>query len=236
MYTRDMLDERQEHILDFVIRDYIKTAVPVSSLRVAKKGKCEGSSATIRNIMMDLDGEGYLYQPHTSAGRAPTEKAYRYFVDNLLYDAGNELRNSQRERVAPEFNLASVVADFAKEIKVFASAATYGENTFHELAGFKDILKEPEFHNEEMLENFGDMVDKINEVAESYRAALIKEDDFYDVWIGKENLYPQARLGSALAARINCRDGTELFFFTFGPQRMNYEKAILKIKNLIQNI
>ena len=75
-----MLDSRKEHILDFIVRDFVRTAIPVSSGRVSDKkaigggiaGSPAGSPATIRNIMLELDEEGYLYQPHTSAGRAPS--------------------------------------------------------------------------------------------------------------------------------------------------------------------
>src|SRR3990167_10819860 len=78
------LDNRKEHILDFIVRDYIATAQPVSSGRMALKRVLDSSSATLRNIMLELDEEGFLFQPHTSAGRAPTEKGYRYFIENLM--------------------------------------------------------------------------------------------------------------------------------------------------------
>jgi len=79
-----MLDERKAGILGAVVEAYIETAQPVGSSLVARS-ECVGvSSSTIRNEMALLETEGYLDQPHTSAGRIPTEKAYRFFVDNLL--------------------------------------------------------------------------------------------------------------------------------------------------------
>jgi heat-inducible transcriptional repressor len=78
------LTERQKVILALVIRDYIETAQPVGSVRLAEHYHLDVSSATIRNEMMALTDMGYLRQPHTSAGRVPTEDGYRYFVRQLM--------------------------------------------------------------------------------------------------------------------------------------------------------
>jgi len=78
-----MLDERKAAILRAVVEEYIDTAQPVGSAHVVKSSGVSVSSATVRNDMATLEQEGYLRQPHTSAGRIPTEKGYRFFVDNL---------------------------------------------------------------------------------------------------------------------------------------------------------
>jgi heat-inducible transcriptional repressor len=78
-----MLDERKAAILRAVVEEYIDTAQPVGSAHVVKATGVKVSSATVRNDMASLEQEGYLLQPHTSAGRIPTEKGYRFFVDNL---------------------------------------------------------------------------------------------------------------------------------------------------------
>src|SRR3989344_5304872 len=80
------LDERRESILDFIIRDYIDTAFPVSSGKIYKSYGTNRtySPATIRNIMLELDEDGFLTQPHTSAGRIPTDRGWQYFVDFLI--------------------------------------------------------------------------------------------------------------------------------------------------------
>jgi heat-inducible transcriptional repressor len=78
-----MLDERKATILRAVVTEYIETAQPVGSGHVAKSTEVNVSSATVRNDMAALEAEGYLAQPHTSAGRVPTEKGYRFFVDQL---------------------------------------------------------------------------------------------------------------------------------------------------------
>lgn len=78
----DDLSPRQKQILQAIIEDYIDNALPVGSRTISKTFQL--SSATIRNEMSDLEDLGYLEQPHTSAGRIPSEKAYRFYVDNLV--------------------------------------------------------------------------------------------------------------------------------------------------------
>ena len=78
-----MLDDRKAAILQAVVQEYIATAVPVGSGRVADWPDVEISSATVRNEMAALEKQGYLAQPHTSAGRVPTDKGYRFFVDRV---------------------------------------------------------------------------------------------------------------------------------------------------------
>src|SRR3546814_15021427 len=78
-----MLDDRKAAILRAVVEEYIDTAQPVGSAHVVKAADVKVSSATVRNDMATLENEGYLRQPHTSAGRIPTETGYRFFVDHL---------------------------------------------------------------------------------------------------------------------------------------------------------
>jgi heat-inducible transcriptional repressor len=78
-----MLDERKTAILKAVVEEYVSTAQPVGSQHVARASGLPVSPATIRNEMAILEQEGYLTQPHTSAGRIPTDKGYRFFVDHL---------------------------------------------------------------------------------------------------------------------------------------------------------
>src|SRR5574342_276187 len=79
------LSERQKTLLLLIIRDYIDSGQPVGSKRLAEHYHLDLSSATIRNEMSVLTEIGYLRQPHTSAGRVPTEEGYRYFVSQLMY-------------------------------------------------------------------------------------------------------------------------------------------------------
>ena len=79
-----MLNDRKKQILQAIIEEYIQTAEPVSSNAIVQKYNLDYSSATVRNEMADLEKEGFLDKPHTSAGRIPSAKGYRFYVDELL--------------------------------------------------------------------------------------------------------------------------------------------------------
>jgi heat-inducible transcriptional repressor len=96
-----MLDERKAAILRAVVEEYIQTGQPVGSGHVAQAPGVDVSSATVRNEMGALETEGFLRQPHTSAGRVPTEKGYRFFVDHLRRPA--RLATSSAEEVRAFF-------------------------------------------------------------------------------------------------------------------------------------
>jgi heat-inducible transcriptional repressor len=89
-----MLTERQEKLLDFLVREYICAGEPVSSLELKKITDLNVCGATIRNDLQELAKQGYITQPHTSAGRVPTQKAYKYFAEKI---------ESEREREYDEF-------------------------------------------------------------------------------------------------------------------------------------
>ena len=78
------LSERERRVLEAVIQSYVETAQPAGSNAIARKFGLGVSSATIRNTMSDLEEKGLLYHPHTSAGRVPTDVAYRIYVDSIM--------------------------------------------------------------------------------------------------------------------------------------------------------
>ena len=95
------LTDRQQLILAMVVRDYVETAQPVGSRRLVERYRLDISTATVRNEMAVLVQKGYLKQPHTSAGRVPTEKGYRLFVEHLL--GHSELSPEARHTIAHQF-------------------------------------------------------------------------------------------------------------------------------------
>jgi len=101
-----MLDDRKAAILRAVVEEYIETALPVGSQHVARDGGVQASSATVRNEMAVLERDGYLVQPHTSAGRIPTDKGYRFFVDSLHGWGAGQLNATQRAEVKTFFTRA----------------------------------------------------------------------------------------------------------------------------------
>jgi len=96
-----MLDERKNRVLQAIVEDYVATAEPVGSRTIARKYSLGVSPATIRNEMADLEQMGYLEQPHTSAGRIPSDRGYRYYVDCLM--EAQEVDPSEEELIRRTF-------------------------------------------------------------------------------------------------------------------------------------
>ncbi|MBF0387827.1 MAG: hypothetical protein HQL20_08230 [Candidatus Omnitrophica bacterium] len=93
--------QRKDIVLTMVVQQYIRTDAPVSSAFIAEGYEDGISSATIRNILADLESDGYLTHPHTSAGRIPTQRGYRYFVDFLMREIA--LVEEERHRIQREY-------------------------------------------------------------------------------------------------------------------------------------
>ncbi len=111
------LSERDESVLSAIVKDYIAAREPVSSRTVSGKCGMKVSPATIRNIAADLEERGYLTQPHTSSGRVPTDKGYRFYVDALLHP--HHLTTTQKKRIedkyaVKEFGLQEVMEETSK--------------------------------------------------------------------------------------------------------------------------
>lgn len=102
MQTPPDLNEREQQILHCVVHTYITTAEPVGSRAVVKRFNLGLSPATVRNVMADLEDKGYLEQRHTSSGRVPTDRGYRYYVDYLM--GVQELTKAERDRIESELN------------------------------------------------------------------------------------------------------------------------------------
>lgn len=96
----DELSSRERQVLEAVVRQYVDTAEPAGSRTVSRRHGLGVSPATVRNTMSDLEEKGYLFHPHTSAGRVPTDLAYRFFVDQVMRPA--DLSEAERERIQQE--------------------------------------------------------------------------------------------------------------------------------------
>ena len=118
------LDERKMTILRAIIQNYLETGEPVGSRTISKYTALNLSSATIRNEMSDLEEMGYIVQPHTSAGRIPTDKGYRLYVDMLMQDKQDEIDSMKLELNAKSEKLDSILKEAAKVIAVNTNYAS----------------------------------------------------------------------------------------------------------------
>ncbi len=128
-----MLSDRQRLILNAIVDNYIRSAEPVGSRTISKRDDVNFSSATIRNEMADLEELGYLEQPHTSAGRIPSTKGYRFYVDNLIKP---QLLNEQE---AVDFKQA-----FAERILHFEQLIDYTAAILSQVTNYTSIALGPE--------------------------------------------------------------------------------------------
>ncbi|MFB4211881.1 heat-inducible transcriptional repressor HrcA [Shouchella sp. 1P09AA] len=134
-----MLTERQLLILHAIVDDYVRSAEPVGSRSISKRADVQFSSATIRNEMADLEELGFLDKPHSSAGRVPSQKGYRYYVDHLL--SPHRLTVAERSRLS---TLASAKLQAIEE--VFQESA----RILSEMTSYVSIVLGPELLNERL--------------------------------------------------------------------------------------
>lgn len=118
------LDERKKKILQAVIRNYLETGEPVGSRTISKYTDLNLSSATIRNEMSDLEELGYIIQPHTSAGRIPTDQAYRLYVDSMMEEKDREIGELKEMLLEAENKVDKVLKNVAKVLATNTNYAT----------------------------------------------------------------------------------------------------------------
>ncbi|MBS6961917.1 MAG: heat-inducible transcription repressor HrcA, partial [Roseburia sp.] len=118
------LDERKTKILNAIIRNYLETGEPVGSRTISKYTDLNLSSATIRNEMADLEELGYILQPHTSAGRIPSDKGYRFYVDHLMEEKNREVDDMKKFVIEHTEKVDQVLQQVAKMLAANTNYAT----------------------------------------------------------------------------------------------------------------
>ena len=118
------LDERKTKILNAIIRTYLETGEPVGSRTISKFQDMNISSATIRNEMADLEELGYILQPHTSAGRIPSDKGYRFYVDNLMQERDREVSEMKSFVIERTEKMEQVLKQVVKMLAANTNYAT----------------------------------------------------------------------------------------------------------------
>ena len=123
-YMSEGLDERKTKILHAIIQTYLETGEPVGSRTIAKASDLNLSSATIRNEMSDLEELGYIVQPHTSAGRIPSDKGYRFYVDHLMEEKDHEISDMKEFVIEKTERMEFVLKQIAKILATNTNYAT----------------------------------------------------------------------------------------------------------------
>jgi transcriptional regulator of heat shock response len=211
---------RKLRILKAIVCEYLETAEPVSSGVLVAKYSLGVSPATVRNDMAELTERGLLEQPHTSAGRCPTEAGYRLYVSEFV---GNGI--SVIEDIMCQLN--SMVAELARQQETAARnfarhmADLTGETAFVSrndsvfMTGVSNLFRKPEFRTPELMQDFSVMFDQIDDLVRDVRPRMTADIAIY---IGGENPFCP-RLSSVLT-RWDDGDG---IIGIIGPTRMNYE-------------
>ena len=122
--TGEQLDDRKMKILQAIVRNYLETGEPVGSRTISKYTDLNLSSATIRNEMADLEELGYILQPHTSAGRIPSDKGYRLYVDHMMIDKEREVNETKEMLLEKEDKIERLLQQVAKVLAVNTNYAT----------------------------------------------------------------------------------------------------------------
>ena len=137
------LDERKTKILNAIIRNYLETGEPVGSRTLSKSTDLKLSSATIRNEMADLEDLGYIFQPHTSAGRIPSDKGYRLYVDMLMQDKEQELEELKSVMLEKTDRVEKVLKQAAKVLAANTNYATMVSSPVNRRNSLKFIQLSP---------------------------------------------------------------------------------------------
>lgn len=231
--------DRNEGILLDIVEEYIKTAQPVSSGRLLKRYKYDVSSATLRNVMAELEEAGFLHQPHTSAGRVPTHKAYRYFVDKVALGARKAPRAEKQEdallrEIHTEFNRAvkrspdeaahMLSHRLAEMTNAMAFAGFLSINRFYK-EGLKFLLEEPEFLDPENIRNLVEYAESLEGRIEKIYSAI--QDDVR-IYIGERESEPFG----LMAFDAEFPNHEKAVFGIVGPMRMPYEENLRLLENI----
>jgi len=245
-----MLSSRQVKLLDFIIREHVKTAKPVGSALIAKKAGFKLSPATLRNEMAELEKTGYLAQLHTSGGRVPTDKAYRYYVNSLLETKKNlNLETGHKKKIKDALNgippdpreinkvVARVLSNLSENLVI--TGISQDQDFFKK--GLVSLFENPEF------KEFGEAFQLARFFEEFEGMFQFIEREFFNtlgaprgipvqIMIGKESPFRQIQHETVMCAKYGLPDNCVGSLTLVGPTRMDYEKNIALIRYTTKSI
>ncbi|RTK95020.1 transcriptional regulator [Candidatus Saccharibacteria bacterium] len=224
-----MLSERQKRILQAIVEQYAEVASPVGSSLLAKVFSV--SSATVRSEMAELEKQGMIKQPHTSAGRIPTDKGYRYYVNNLVENAPESAAERRAEkalatRVASGGVSEQVIkntVDTLVELTHNLGIATIGDQLY--MSGLSNLFGQPEFMNGGQVREVARLLDNLEPWL--YEAA---PNEPLSVYIGQENPVGRSAGCSLIVSRFRSNFSDRSYIGVLGPTRQSYRDVMSLVR------
>ena len=219
------LTTRQQKILSAIVEQYAEVASPVGSNLLARA--FDVSSATVRAEMAELERHGFITQPHTSAGRIPTDKGYRFYVNNLNALSESSLSERRGEKAltarvqgagAPDRMIRNAV-DTLVELTHNLGMATIGNQLY--MSGLSNLFGQPEFINGVQVQQVAQLLDNLEPWL---REAAPNEP--LSVYIGQENPIGRAAGCSLIISRFRSPFSDRSYIGTLGPTRQSYRDVM----------
>lgn len=230
------MNERQREILAAIVELYTKTALPVGSESLLERHHFPVSSATLRNDMLALEEAGYLYQPHTSAGRIPTDEGYRFYVEEMMGDKPLSKRDQarlQEEFLKLQAKHTRTVRTTARLLSALsgnlAVSGLVGKDEVYDF-GMKALMDKPEFQEMDELSRVVETLDTLDEKIEGLMAGM--KDGETRIFIGEENPVAGIENCAMVVSPYRNRDGERGMLAIIGPKRMEYGRN----KSLIEHM
>jgi heat-inducible transcriptional repressor len=228
------MTDRQQQILKAIVEQYAEVASPVGSSLLAKVFNV--SSATIRAEMAELERGGYIQQPHTSAGRIPTDKGYRTYVNRLnettetAVERRGERALAQRVQAggAPERQIRNAV-DTLVELTHNLGIATIGNQLY--MSGLSNLFGQPEFMNGTQVQQVATLLDNLEPWL---REAAPNEP--LSVYIGQENPIGRSAGCSLIISRFRSPFSDRSYIGVLGPTRQSYHDNMLLVRRAGQEL
>lgn len=232
--------ERKDRILGIAIMRYIQTVNPVSSAFIARYYPDTISSATIRNILAELEQDGFLTHPHTSAGRVPTQKGYRYYVDHLMAEI--QLLEAEKKRIKNEYlkqskeletlleNVSEVISDVMNYTGIISID---GSDRDFICRGTNFIVDYPQYQDIQQISAILKALEEKDRFLEIINRKLANR---IEVLIGEEINYHAIADCSLVISKFKTYRGKSGRIAVLGPTRMNYEKVISTLEYITQLI
>lgn len=228
--------KRKDLILAITINHYIDTMTPVSSSYIAKSSNLDLSSATIRNVLSELEEEGFLTHPHTSAGRVPTEKGYRYYVDHLMHEI--KLLEEEKTRIKHEYEQERLELErlLDKTSEVLSEATHYtsivsvdGWDNKIFCKGTSFVVGYPEQNDIDKIRSILAALDHKEQLLEVINQKLNKK---INIFIGHEIACREISECSLVVSTYRTRNNTTGRIAVLGPTRMQYERVVSTMEYL----